>query len=70
MWAGPGVGGKTAIDRGAAGARMVLRLPLFAVLAILIRRGDGGPVFFRQERIGKDGNPFPMLKFRSMVTDA
>jgi lipopolysaccharide/colanic/teichoic acid biosynthesis glycosyltransferase len=36
----------------------------------MIRRDHGGPVFFRQERIGKGGDSFPMLKFRTMVVGA
>ncbi len=40
------------------------------VLAILIKREDGGDVFFRQERIGKGGKPFFILKMRSMRMDA
>ncbi len=44
--------------------------PLLAVLAVLIRRSDGGPVMFRQSRVGRNGVPFDMLKLRSMVVDA
>jgi lipopolysaccharide/colanic/teichoic acid biosynthesis glycosyltransferase len=43
--------------------------PVFAVLAVLVRR-DGGPVLYRQVRIGRDGRPFAMVKFRSMVVGA
>lgn len=46
-------------------ALMVL-LPLFALLAVVIRTTSPGPVFFRQKRIGLDGRPFVFLKFRSM----
>jgi exopolysaccharide biosynthesis polyprenyl glycosylphosphotransferase len=70
VFAGPRLAIKTAIDLMAASGLMVLLSPLFAVVAILIRRNDGGPVFFRQERIGKDGRSFPMLKFRSMRVGA
>lgn len=70
VFAGPKLAIKTAVDLGAAAALMVLLSPLFAVLAILIRRNDKGPVFFRQERIGRDGKSFPMLKFRSMRVGA
>ena len=40
--------------------------PLLAVLALLVRIDSPGPVFFRQERVGRDGVPFQMFKFRSM----
>lgn len=49
---------------------LVLLAPLLAVVALAIRLEDGGPVLFRQTRIGRDGRPFTMLKFRSMVVDA
>lgn len=44
--------------------------PLLAVIALLVRMGDGGPVFYRQERIGRGGKPFRCLKFRTMSVDA
>ncbi len=44
--------------------------PIFLVISILIKLNDGGPVFFRGTRIGKDGKPFKMFKFRSMVVNA
>ncbi|MGE5049677.1 MAG: exopolysaccharide biosynthesis polyprenyl glycosylphosphotransferase [Deltaproteobacteria bacterium] len=53
----------------AAAALAVLSLPL-AIVAVLIKLGSRGPVFFRQERVGARGRPFKMLKFRSMVTGA
>lgn len=40
--------------------------PLFGLLALLIKWDDGGPIFFRQERIGYRGKPFRMVKFRTM----
>ena len=70
VFAGPQLAIKTAIDRIAAAALLILLSPLFALVAILIRRDQKGPVFFRQERIGKSGTSFPMLKFRTMVIDA
>jgi exopolysaccharide biosynthesis polyprenyl glycosylphosphotransferase len=44
--------------------------PLLLAVALWILLDDGRPVFFRQRRAGKDGAPFTMLKFRTMVTDA
>jgi exopolysaccharide biosynthesis polyprenyl glycosylphosphotransferase len=70
VFAGPQLAVKTAIDRIAAAALLVLLSPLFAVVSVLIRRDHKGPVFFRQERIGKGGTSFPMLKFRTMQVGA
>lgn len=47
-------------------AMLPLLLPVMAVVAILVRRRMGAPVIFRQQRPGKDGQPFQMLKFRTM----
>jgi exopolysaccharide biosynthesis polyprenyl glycosylphosphotransferase len=44
--------------------------PLMLIIAVGIKLQDGGPVIFRQARIGREGKPFTMLKFRSMVVDA
>lgn len=49
---------------------LLVCLPLFIILAILIKSSSKGPVFFRQERIGLHGNPFIIYKFRSMKLDA
>ncbi|MBV6405167.1 MAG: sugar transferase [Flavobacteriales bacterium] len=49
---------------------LVLLSPLFLVLAVLVRTSSPGPVFFRQERIGRFGRPFRIIKFRSMYADA
>ena len=55
-----------------AGAAMILVLTALPclIIAALIKRGDHGRVLFRQRRIGKDGKPFDVLKFRTMVSDA
>lgn len=47
-------------------AALPILIPLFAVLAIMIRLDSPGPVFFRQERMGYRGHPFRMWKFRTM----
>lgn len=49
---------------------MIILLPLFVIIAILIKLTSEGPVFFRQERLGKDGKVFKILKFRTMVVNA
>lgn len=50
---------------------LILLLPIFLIVAILIKIEDPkGPIFFKQARIGKDEQKFYMYKFRSMVTDA
>jgi exopolysaccharide biosynthesis polyprenyl glycosylphosphotransferase len=60
---------KRAIDIAIAGVALVLTAPLFAYIAIRIRRDSDGPVFFRQERLGLDMRPFTCLKFRTMRAD-
>ena len=49
---------------------LVLLSPLLVLIGILIRLESPGPVFFCQERMGLDGRPFPMIKFRSMRQDS
>lgn len=49
---------------------IVLLSPLFIILAIIIKATSKGPVFFKQERLTKNGKIFKILKFRSMVVDA
>ncbi len=44
--------------------------PILLVLAVVVKMSSPGPVFYRSERIGLNGRPFRMLKFRSMVVDA
>ncbi len=61
---------KRTLDLLGAGVGVVLLSPLFLILAVLVKTADGGPVFFRQERVGYRGRPFRMWKFRTMVPDA
>jgi len=61
---------KAGFDRAIAAVALLLLAPLLAVIALVIRLADGGPALFRQTRIGKDGRPFTVLKFRTMVPDA
>jgi len=49
---------------------LVISIPLFFIIAILIKIDSKGPIFFLQKRCGKDGSEFNMYKFRTMVKDA
>jgi exopolysaccharide biosynthesis polyprenyl glycosylphosphotransferase len=61
---------KRALDLAVSATVLVLMAPLMAALAVLVKLDSPGPAFFVQERVGLDGRPFPMLKFRSMRVDA
>lgn len=61
---------KRLFDIMASAIGLVLLSPLFLFLTIRIRCEDGGSAFYSQERIGKNGRPFRMWKFRSMVVGA
>ena len=61
---------KAAFDKSLALAALVLAAPLLGALALVIHCDDGGPVLFRQTRVGKDGRTFTVYKFRTMVPDA
>ena len=54
------------LDVVVAGSGLVAAAPLLAVVAVMVRRESGGPVLFRQERLGRDREPFVLLKFRTM----
>ncbi len=61
---------KAVMDRGGAAAGLLLLSPLFLLLTLLIRLDSRGPAFYRQQRVGRDEQPFTMWKFRTMVVDA
>lgn len=61
---------KRASDLTLTSLGLLIISPLLAVIALAIKLSDGGPIIFRQTRVGQDGTTFTMLKFRSMHTDA
>ncbi|MBX9625752.1 MAG: sugar transferase [Gemmataceae bacterium] len=61
---------KRGLDVAVAAALLIGLLPLFALVAVLIKLTDGGPVLFWQTRVGRWGREFPFPKFRSMVPNA
>ena len=61
---------KRAFDATLAGVGLMISAPLWAIFAAAIRIEDGGPVFYRQSRVGLRGRTFDALKFRSMHADA
>lgn len=61
---------KRLFDIVVSAVALVILLPFFLVIAISIKIDSRGPVFFRQERIGKDGRPFFPFKFRTMIENA
>lgn len=61
---------KRGLDLAGAGLLSILALPILTVLAVAIKLDSPGPVLFRQERIGRDGRCFWLLKLRTMVADA
>jgi len=61
---------RSGVHRLVAFAGAVLSVPLVVLTAILIKIDSRGPVFYKQERVGKNGRPFVLTKFRSMELDA
>ena len=66
-------GGNTlnrALDIAVAGAALIVASPAIALAALAVKLEDGGPVLYRQRRVGKDGIEFELLKLRTMVVGA
>jgi lipopolysaccharide/colanic/teichoic acid biosynthesis glycosyltransferase len=61
---------KRLFDLVASGLGLLLLAPMLLAIALAIKLESPGPVFFRQERVGRFGKPFRIHKFRTMVTDA
>ena len=61
---------KRLFDVVATTAIIVATFPIWILALIAIKLDDGGPVFYKQERVGRDGRVFPLLKFRTMKVDA
>jgi exopolysaccharide biosynthesis polyprenyl glycosylphosphotransferase len=61
---------KRAFDVGGAGLALLVAAPVMAAVAVAIRLDSPGPVLFRQWRVGRDGEPFRIMKFRTMVDGA
>jgi lipopolysaccharide/colanic/teichoic acid biosynthesis glycosyltransferase len=59
-----------AADVAIAGTALLVSSPLLGLAALGIKLEDGGPVLFRQERVGRDGFPFELLKLRTMTIGA
>ncbi len=61
---------KRATDIICSAIALIILLPVFAVISILVKRSSSGNVFYTQERIGRNGKPFNIYKFRTMVANA
>ncbi len=61
---------KRLIDITVALTIVMLGLPFWLILAVIIKLDSPGPIFYRQERVGKDGRVFTIIKFRTMVQNA
>ena len=59
-----------ALDVAIAGTGLALASPVLALAALAVKLSDGGPVLYKQTRVGKDGHDFELLKLRTMVVGA
>ena len=64
------IAAKRAIDVVVSSVLLVLCAPLFLIISAIIKLTDGGPIFFRQKRVGQNGVQFDFFKFRSMCINA
>lgn len=62
--------GKRLMDIGVSAVALLFLSPIMIAVAVAIKMEDGGPIFYRADRVGENGRLFRMLKFRSMVVDA
>ncbi|HLQ32874.1 MAG TPA: undecaprenyl-phosphate glucose phosphotransferase, partial [Chloroflexota bacterium] len=67
---GKNIAVKRAMDMVVSTLVLIFLSPLLALISVLVKIDSPGPVFYVQERVGKDGKMFPCIKFRSMVADA
>lgn len=61
---------KTFLDILISTISLICLIPIFVLIALIIKRTSKGPIFFKQERIGKNGHPFKIIKFRTMHLDS
>lgn len=61
---------KRSFDIAFSSALMILGLPIFLTVMMITKLSSNGPVFYKQERIGRNGTPFKIFKFRSMIVDS
>lgn len=61
---------KRGFDVLASSIALIVLGPVMAIIGVLVKRDSAGPALFRQERVGRDGKPFTLLKFRSMTNDS
>lgn len=61
---------KRLLDIVVAATGLILTLPLWVIIGAAIKLSDGGPVFYRSQRVGRQGQPFRLWKFRTMVAHA
>ena len=62
--------GRRLLDIAISSIALVVLLPLIVVIAVAVKMGSKGPVLFVDERVGKNGKPFKMIKFRTMILNA
>src|SRR2546427_5560064 len=67
---GPQLVAKRALDLAGAAIGLIVLSPVFAILAVLVKLGSRGPAFFTQERVGRGGRLFRIIKLRTMVDGA